>query len=90
MSSTRAADKLLLRFRPADNRLGVARATVERLAEELGLNETQVIHYALKRLAIELLPAYEADEGPLTARELRTIVKLAGGRRGKSVRSSLF
>jgi hypothetical protein len=90
MSSTRAADKLLLRFRPSDNRLGVARATVERLAEELGLNETQVIHYALKRLATELLPAYEADDGPLTARELRTIAKLAGGRSGKSVRSSLF
>lgn len=90
MSSTRAADKLLLRFRPTDNRLGVARATVERLAEQLGLNETQVIHYALKRLATEMLPAYEPDDGPLTARELRTIAKLAGGRRGKSVRSSLF
>lgn len=90
MSSTRSADKLLLRFRPTDNRLGVARATVERLAEQLGLNETQVIHYALKRLATEMLPAYEPDDGPLTTRELRTIAKLAGGRRGKSVRSSLF
>jgi hypothetical protein len=90
MASTRSADKLLLRFRPSDNRLGVARATVERLAKELGLNETQVIHYALKRLATEMLPAYEPDDGPLSAHELRTIVKLAGGRRGKSVRSSLF
>lgn len=90
MASTRATDKLLLRFRPSDNRLGVARSTVERLAEELGLNETQVIHYALKRLASELLPAYEPDRGPLTARELRAIAKLAGGRRGQSVRSSLF
>jgi hypothetical protein len=90
MASTRATDKLLLRFRPSDNRLGVARSTVERLAEELGLNETQVIHYALKRLASEILPAYEPDGGPLTARELRAIAKLAGGRRGQSVRSSLF
>jgi hypothetical protein len=90
MASTRATGKLLLRFRPSDNRLGVARSTVERLAEELGLNETQVIHYALKRLASELLPAYEPDGGPLTARELRAIAKLAGGRRGQSVRSSLF
>jgi hypothetical protein len=90
MASTRATDKLLLRFRPSDNRLGVARSTVERLAEELGLNETQVIHYALKRLASEMLPAYEPDGGPLTARELRAIAKLAGGRRGQSVRSSLF
>lgn len=90
MSSTRSADKLLLRFRLSDNRLGVARTTVERLAKELGLNETQVIHYALKRLATEMLPAYEPDDGPLTKREIRTIAKLAGGRRGKSVRSSLF
>lgn len=90
MTSTRSADKLLVRFRPTDNRLGVTRATVERLAAELGLNETQVIHYALKRLATELLPSYEPDDGPLTAQHLRTVTKLAGGRRGKSVRSSLF
>jgi hypothetical protein len=90
MSSTRAADKLLLRFRSTDNRLGVTRTTVARLAEELGLNETQVIHFALKQLATDLLPGYEPDDAPLTARELRTISKLAGGRRGKSVRSSLF
>jgi hypothetical protein len=90
MSSTRGTDKLLLRFRSSDDRLGVTRATVSRLAQELGLNETQVIHYALKRLATDLLPTYEPDDGPLTARELRTIAKLAGGRRGKSVRSSLF
>ncbi len=90
MSSTRATDKLLLRFRSSDNRMGVTRATVSRLAQELGLNETQVIHYALKRLATDLLPAYKADDGPLTAQELRAIAKLAGGRRGKSIRSSLF
>ena len=68
----------------------MTRATVARLAEELGLNETQVIHYALKRLATDLLPAYEPDDGPLTARELRAVAKLASGRRGKSIRSSLF
>jgi hypothetical protein len=36
------------------------------------------------------LPGYEPDDGPLTAKEMRTVAKLAGGRRGKSVRSSLF
>ncbi len=90
MAGTRETEKLLLRFRSSDTRLGVTRATVERLAEELGLNETQVIHYALKRLATELLPAYAADEGPLTRRELRAIERAAGGHRGRSVRSSLF
>jgi hypothetical protein len=90
MADTNETEKLLLRFRTRDSRLGVTRATVERLATELGLNETQVIHYALKRLATELLPAYEAEDGPLTARELRAIQRATGGRRGKSVRSSLF
>lgn len=86
----RAAEKLLLSFPPSDCRFGVTRVTVMRLAEQLGLTETQVIHYALNRLAAELLPASEPDDGPLTGRELRTISKLAGGRRGESVRSSLF
>lgn len=90
MANTRESEKLLLRFRGADSRLGVTRATVGRLAQELGLNETQVIHYALKRLATELLPAYEADDGPLTVREARAIERAGGGRQGRSVRSSLF
>lgn len=64
--------------------------TVTRLAEQLGLTETQVIHYALNRLVAELLSTYEPDDGALRARKLRTISRLAGGLRGKSVRSSLF
>jgi len=90
MTDTRESEKLLLRFRGTDSRLGVTRATVGRLAQELGLNETQVIHYALKRLATELLPAYEADDGPLTVREARAIERAGGGRHGRSVRSALF
>ena len=46
--------------------------------------------YALSQLASAELPAYEPDDGPLAQREIRAIQKLAGGRRGKSVRSSLF
>lgn len=87
---TRVTEKLLLRFPPSDCRFGVTRMTVTRLAEQLRLTETAVIHYALNRLAAELLPTSERDDGPLTAQELRTISRLAGGHRGKSVRSSLF
>ena len=68
----------------------MTRATLAKLAEELGLNETQVIHYALRQLATSVLPAYEADDGPLEASEVKVVKRLAGGRRGKSVRSSLF
>ena len=88
MAST--AKKLLVGFRETDNRFGVTRATLARLAETLGLNETQVVHYALSQLARTELPAYEPDDGPLTKRELQAIQKAAGGRRGKSVRASLF
>ena len=85
-----SGQKLLVGFRATDNRFGVSRATLGKLADKLGLNETQVIHYALSQLATAELPAYEPDDGPLTQREIRAIQKLAGGRRGKSVRSSLF
>jgi hypothetical protein len=85
-----AAKKLLVGFRETDNRFGVTRATLAKLADTLGLNETQVVHYALSRLARAELPAYEPDDGPLTKRELAAIQKAAGGRRGKSVSSSLF
>ncbi|HUG73784.1 MAG TPA: hypothetical protein VMK82_10190, partial [Steroidobacteraceae bacterium] len=90
MTSPRAPDKFLLSFKSNDTRMGVTRATVARLAEELGLNETQAIHYALKRLASEILPAYEPDEGLPTSKELRAIQATAGGRSGKRVVSSLF
>jgi hypothetical protein len=85
-----SAEKLLLRFRDVDNRFGVRRATLAKLAQQLGLTETQVVHYALSQLAANLLPAYPADDGALTGSEIKAIRKVAGGRVGKSVRSSLF
>ena len=85
-----AAEKLLLRFREVDNKFGVRRATLAKLAQRLGLTETQVIHYALSQLAANVLPAYAPDDGPLTATELRAITRMGGGRIGKSVRSSLI
>lgn len=85
-----SAEKLLLRFREVDSRFGVRRATLAKLAQRLGLTETQVIHFALSQLAANVLPAYAADDGPLTANELKAIARLAGGRSSKSVRSSLI
>ena len=54
------------------------------------MDETQAIHLALHDLAIKLLPQYEADEGPLTATQVRQIKKLAPQGKKKSVCSSLF
>lgn len=86
---TRASERLLFHYRPADNMHGVSRNTVARLAAALGLNETQVIHYALKQLATNLLPAYEPDDGPVTQKDIEVIQRHVGRARGKSVSSTL-
>jgi len=68
----------------------VTRATAKRLAEVLGVDETQVIHLALHELATKVLPQYEADEGALTKSQLSQIKKSAPKAKGGKVRSSLF
>jgi hypothetical protein len=60
------SDKLLLKFRDKDTPYGVTRETLRALSEELDMTETMIIHLAVSRFAKEVLPAYEADEGPLT------------------------
>lgn len=72
-----ATSSLLLKFRSRDTQFGVTRETVKAMAERFDLSETEVVHMALSRLAKDELPAYEADEGPLSARELRDLQKLA-------------
>ncbi|HEX3396441.1 MAG TPA: hypothetical protein VHS76_07040 [Steroidobacteraceae bacterium] len=83
-------EKLLLHFPEIDNGFGVTRATLVKLAKQLGLNEIQVIHYALAQLALTVLPQYLPDIGPLSARQIKVIQKLGGAPRAKSIRSSLF
>lgn len=78
------------RYRNIDSATGVTRETAKRLAERLGVDETQVIHLALHEPAVNLLPQYEADEGPLTAAQLRQIKKRVPQGSKRSVRSSLF
>ena len=41
-------------------------------------------------MAVKFLPQYEADEGPLTAAQVRQIRKRAAQGKKQSVRSSLF
>lgn len=91
MTATTKPDQLLFRFRQTDTQNGISRATVEKLAEFLGFTgETQVIHYALRKLAKEVLPAYEADDGELTPAQLTAIRKAAPQGQATSVKSSLF
>ena len=72
-----ATSSLLLKFRSRDTQFGVTRKTVKAMAKRFDLSETEVVHMALSRLAKEELPAYEADEGPLSARDLRALRKIA-------------
>ncbi|MBK6648224.1 MAG: hypothetical protein IPG42_00030 [Betaproteobacteria bacterium] len=65
---TVTSENLLVKFRSKDTPFGVTRGTVKALAQELDMNETQVIHMALSRFAADVLPSYAPDDGPLTAR----------------------
>ena len=73
MSTRAAADQIAFRYRTVDSATGVTRETAKRVAEQLGVDETQAIHIALHTMAVKLLPQYVADEGPLTATQVRQI-----------------
>ncbi len=83
----------LLQFRAADSSYGVTRGTVKAISDALGLTETQVVHIALSKLAGEVLPAYEPDDGPLTQEQLAVLRRDAKERLAKGEvlsRQSLF
>lgn len=90
MNTRAAADQIAFRYRTIDSATGVTRETAKRVAERLGVDETQAIHIALHTMAVKLLPQYEADEGPLTAAQVRQIKKRVPQGKKRSVRSSLF
>ena len=71
------SDKLLLKFRGKDSAYGVRRETLKALAEELQVSETMAVHLAISRFARDVLPAYEADEGPLTSEHLTWLKRTA-------------
>ena len=81
---------MLLKFKARDTVMGVQKSTVKRMAELLGLNETDVVHYALSKLAREVIPCYEMDKGPLSEFELNKIKKLSGIDQSLAVTTALF
>jgi hypothetical protein len=68
---------LLLKFKAKDSSYGVTRETLKALSHEMDVSETMTVHLALSRLAKDVLPAYEADDGPLTASDMARIRKMA-------------
>jgi hypothetical protein len=84
-------EALLLRFKPTDTKTAASRATVSKLARHFGYErESEVIHYALLKLAQESLPYYEPDDGPVHSSILAAIKRAQPQGKNKSVRSSLF
>ena len=67
---------MVFRFRDSDTRFGVSRRTTTRLAKQLGMTETEVIHFAIAQLAREQLPAYEPDDAALSRKQLDRIKQL--------------
>jgi hypothetical protein len=90
MPARTTANQIAFRYRPVDSATGVTRETAKRLAEYLGVDETQAIHQALRELATKVLPQYEADNGPLTATQVRQIKKRVPQGTKRAVRSSLL
>ncbi|MBS0379117.1 MAG: hypothetical protein JSS29_11575 [Proteobacteria bacterium] len=78
------------RYREADSPSGITRETAKRMAAVLGVDETQVIHLALREMAVRTLPQYAPDDGPLTAAQSKQIQKMAGHLNRGLVRSSLI
>jgi len=54
-----------------------ATAAQAALAAELDTTETMVIHLAVSRFAKEILPSYEADDGPLSSPYLAWLERVA-------------
>ena len=82
--------QITFRYCATDTTTGVTRYTVRRMAQQLGINETQVIHCALRALAVKILPQYEQDDGALNVRQMQQIRNAAPKKRCGSVRSNLF
>ena len=80
---------VLFRYRDADSVVGVSRGTAGKLARKLGLNETQVLHFAMASLARLELPQYEPDDAPLNQGDINAIRKLEPQGR-MTVKQSLF
>lgn len=74
------SDKLLLKFRAKNSSYGITRGTLRELSAELDMTETMVIHLAVSRFAREVLPTYEADDGPISPAYLAWLQKEAKAR----------
>ncbi len=65
--------QLLMKFKDKDTPNTVTRKTVKAMAAMLGLNETQLINYALSKLREELFPTLPDGAPELSAKAIEAI-----------------
>lgn len=82
--------EIVFQYRESDSVAGVTRQSVLRMAKVLGMSEPEVIHYALRELAIRILPRYEQDDSPLNSEQMGQIRAMAPKTKLQSIRSTLF
>lgn len=71
ISSEKQASSFLFRLRSQDTPNGISSDTLDKLIQETGLSKTDVLHYALRKMADEYLPHYEADDADLTEAQIQ-------------------
>ena len=86
-ASTHLRQGMVFRFRDTDTHFGVSRRTTARLAKQLGMSETEVIHFAIAQLAREQLPAYAPDDAALTSKQIERIKEMEPQGRMRAVES---
>ena len=77
MQAKSTSDQIAFRYRASDNDSGVTRHTAKELSKHFGIDETHVIHRALRELALRELPHYERDSRA-AASSAKANLKLVG------------
>lgn len=90
LSAKSKKSELLFRMPEDDSDARISRQTLARMAAVRGTSETEVLHLAARRLADEILPLYEADDGPLTDQQMARIQAIAELPEQGETCSSLF
>ncbi|BEH73288.1 hypothetical protein V6M93_01230 [Pectobacterium brasiliense] len=71
ISTDKQASSFLFRLRSQDTPNGVSDETFTQLIQATGLSKTDVLHLALRKLADEFLPAYEAEDADFTDAQIQ-------------------
>ncbi|MGC0875040.1 hypothetical protein WKG92_19375 [Pantoea agglomerans] len=72
-TTEKQAHSFLFRLKRQDTPTGVSEETMNLLMTGLGLSQTDVAHLALRTLADNYLPTYEADDEQLTPAQIQLI-----------------